>query len=93
LQKSISSFFFPPSLLDMALQKHFDNIQAKPKLPEGRSEMDALKGVDTIWTFLDIKRKMTIFLLPVHEFYIIDTFLSNVHAVIHSNKDSTLFWM
>jgi nuclease HARBI1 len=45
----------------------------------------------TLWNTLDMKRKMKVFLSPVHEYYIISTFLTNVHAVIYSNQTADYF--
>jgi nuclease HARBI1 len=45
----------------------------------------------SLWNFLDVKPKMKIFLSPVHEYYIISTFLTKVHAVIYSNQTADYF--
>jgi hypothetical protein len=45
----------------------------------------------TLWNTLDMKRKMKVFLSPAHEYYIISTFLTNVHAVIYSNQTADYF--
>jgi hypothetical protein len=47
--------------------------------------------ITALWSYLDFSRSMRVFKSPVHEYYMIGAFMSNLHCIMYANQTADYF--